>query len=208
MAEGNVLVNYRDSIEAMGMPKGKKKILLASMTLFAQRGFKGTSTAQIAEESGMSQASIFKYFPTKDDILVYIMTSLAELLVGDFATQVREFDSLEDAVEFIVRDRYELVSQNRELVKILVQEVAINDHVRGIMVGTFKDMVGQLIPQIMELGRQDKNFNRDLAEGDVFRIFLSQLGALVVQYFVLEIPGDEERDLHMVAGNIVKLLRV
>lgn len=42
---------------------------LAAIELFSQQGFDGTSTAQIAEKAGVSQATIFRYYKTKEDLL-------------------------------------------------------------------------------------------------------------------------------------------
>jgi AcrR family transcriptional regulator len=44
-------------------------ILAAAGKLFAERGFLGTSTAQIAAAAGLRQSAIFHWFPTKEAIL-------------------------------------------------------------------------------------------------------------------------------------------
>ena len=43
----------------------RKAIVEAAMPLFARRGFGGTTTKQIAEAAGVSEALLFKHFPTK-----------------------------------------------------------------------------------------------------------------------------------------------
>lgn len=40
----------------------------AAVTLFARNGFDGTSTAEVARAAGVSQATVFVYFPTKEDL--------------------------------------------------------------------------------------------------------------------------------------------
>src|SRR5271170_797173 len=42
-----------------------KAIVEAAMPLFARTGFGGTTTKQIAEAAGISEALLFKHFPTK-----------------------------------------------------------------------------------------------------------------------------------------------
>ena len=41
----------------------------AGMRLFAQRGFAGTTIDQIAEAADVSRATVFSYFPTKEEIV-------------------------------------------------------------------------------------------------------------------------------------------
>jgi AcrR family transcriptional regulator len=54
-------------------PKGsgferREEILAASLRLFGERGVHGVSTRQIATAVGISQPTLYAYFPSKDDI--------------------------------------------------------------------------------------------------------------------------------------------
>jgi len=50
------------------MPAGSRReqILQGAMRLFAQKGFRGTTTREIARHLGISEALMFKYFPSKE----------------------------------------------------------------------------------------------------------------------------------------------
>lgn len=41
----------------------------AALKLFTERGFHGTSTAQISKEAGVATGTLFNYFPTKEDLI-------------------------------------------------------------------------------------------------------------------------------------------
>jgi TetR/AcrR family transcriptional regulator, transcriptional repressor of aconitase len=43
----------------------RKAIVCAAVPLFARKGFSGTTTREIAEAAGISEALVFKHFPTK-----------------------------------------------------------------------------------------------------------------------------------------------
>jgi len=47
----------------------RKAILEAALKLFTERGFHGTSTAQISKEAGVATGTLFNYFPTKEDLI-------------------------------------------------------------------------------------------------------------------------------------------
>lgn len=47
----------------------KKALLKAALKLFTERGFHGTSTAQISKEAGVATGTLFNYFPTKEDLI-------------------------------------------------------------------------------------------------------------------------------------------
>jgi AcrR family transcriptional regulator len=58
-------------------------IIAAAASLFAAKGFNGTTTKEIAKTAGISEALLFKYFPTKQTLYAAILAEkvpLAELL--------------------------------------------------------------------------------------------------------------------------------
>lgn len=46
----------------------KAQVIDAAIALFGRHGLKGTTTRALAEAAGVSEATIFKHFPTKDDL--------------------------------------------------------------------------------------------------------------------------------------------
>lgn len=47
----------------------RAQIIDCALTLFASKGFSGTTTKQIANAAGISDTLIFQYFKTKDDLI-------------------------------------------------------------------------------------------------------------------------------------------
>src|SRR3989304_5650061 len=46
----------------------RDKILESAIRLFAEKGFSGTTTREIAEKAGVNEALIFRHFSTKRDL--------------------------------------------------------------------------------------------------------------------------------------------
>ena len=53
----------------------REQILQTAVNLFSQRGFKGTTTKEIAKAAGVSEAIIFRHFATKDELYGAILNS-------------------------------------------------------------------------------------------------------------------------------------
>src|SRR5262245_32243769 len=53
-------------------------IIAAAASLFAANGFKGTTTKHIAKTAGVSEALLFKYFPTKRALYAAILAEKAQ----------------------------------------------------------------------------------------------------------------------------------
>jgi AcrR family transcriptional regulator len=71
----------------------RAQIVETALRLFAQQGFNGTSTRQIAQAAGITEGLVFHYFPTKAHLLTAVIETrhsfLGELreLLGGAATQ-------------------------------------------------------------------------------------------------------------------------
>ncbi|HEX5707497.1 MAG TPA: helix-turn-helix domain-containing protein [Pyrinomonadaceae bacterium] len=62
-------------VEASLAPPGRmaaedrrRQIVTVAMRLFSERGFRGTTTKEIARDAGVSEAIIFRHFATKEDL--------------------------------------------------------------------------------------------------------------------------------------------
>lgn len=55
----------------------REQILQTAVDLFSKKGFKGTTTKEIATASGVSEAMVFRHFATKDDLYAAILDAKA-----------------------------------------------------------------------------------------------------------------------------------
>ena len=49
------------------------QILAVAVRLFSQRGFRGTTTKEIAQAAGVSEAMVFRHFATKEELYAAIL---------------------------------------------------------------------------------------------------------------------------------------
>lgn len=177
--------DINDWLMTSDMPFGKKQVLKAAINLFSKQGYDGTSTSQIAEASGMSQATIFKYYKSKEDLLLVILEPLIEHLLPtygkEFAQKLSEQDkNLASMIHFIVQDRYHFLVQNKDAAMILVSQLLINQQI--------KDKVLQKIAEVKDIFEQ--NIWLPLQATDELRDDLDELGFLrlvvsqIIFYFI------------------------
>ena len=55
----------------------RRQILEVAMTLFSQRGFRGTTTKEIAQAAGVSEAMVFRHFANKGELYAAILDQKA-----------------------------------------------------------------------------------------------------------------------------------
>lgn len=54
----------------------REQILAAALRLFAEQGFKGTSTAEIARSANVATGTLFHYFKTKNELISTLYTEI------------------------------------------------------------------------------------------------------------------------------------
>ncbi len=74
--------------------KAKTRSLIQehALRLFRERGYDATSVEQIAEAAEVSPSTFFRYFPTKEDVVLY--DPFDPLLLAAFAAQPRELSPI------------------------------------------------------------------------------------------------------------------
>lgn len=57
----------------MAADERRQQLLRTAVQLFSQRGFRGTTTREIAQAAGVSEAMVFRHFATKQDLYAAIL---------------------------------------------------------------------------------------------------------------------------------------
>jgi AcrR family transcriptional regulator len=65
--------NQASGSSRMSAEERKLQILRVAVSLFSQRGFGGTTTREIAQASGVSEAMVFRHFATKQELYTAIL---------------------------------------------------------------------------------------------------------------------------------------
>jgi TetR/AcrR family transcriptional regulator, regulator of mycofactocin system len=91
MSGRSVLLSKRDAVRA-GLAR-------VAIDLFARHGFEAVTIEEIARAAGISPRTFFRYFPSKDDIVLELASRLHDRLLAEF----EERPEHESAVEALRR---------------------------------------------------------------------------------------------------------
>ena len=114
-------------------PSRRRQILRVATRLFARHGFNGTTTRQIADEVGVSEAIIFRHFSRKEHLYRAVLEEkcAAHDLGGSLAEKAR---TLHDDLEFLVSVGEDLLAHDVTLGRLLMFS-ALENH--GLSHGFF-----------------------------------------------------------------------
>lgn len=131
-------------IEALAEEEGpmtarKRRIVEAAVLCFAERGYEATSTREIAQRAGVAEATIFRHFPTKKDLLLRLLRPLAARILrpaalDELGAAVRDAGGrFEPFAMAMMRNRLAFADRYAPLVRILMQEVLVDADVRDML---------------------------------------------------------------------------
>lgn len=80
----------------------KEKITKAAYNVFTNKGYHKTTMDDIANEVGVSKASLYSYFKSKEEILQTVTKENLNLSFTDFFDNKDSLDSLEDLYKYLV----------------------------------------------------------------------------------------------------------
>jgi AcrR family transcriptional regulator len=115
------------SARLLPLPERKRQVVRqaighAAWLLFADRGYEHTTVSEIARAAGVSRRSFFRYFSSKEDVVVGTTDALAEDVLAAFASRpagepplVAIQRALRPAIETRLRD----VAESRAIVSLL-----------------------------------------------------------------------------------------
>jgi AcrR family transcriptional regulator len=96
----------------------------AARAVFAERGFAGATTREIADRAGASEVLIFRYFGNKAAMFDEVIVAPFDRLIGDFLDAHRDLEMMPDRSggnEQFVRSIYPFLKTNADLLQALAK---------------------------------------------------------------------------------------
>lgn len=188
--------------EEQSMTDKQKKILIAAIDAFSEKGYASTSTSEIAKMAGVAEGTIFRHYKTKKDLLLTLLSPLLSTLIAPRV--IKDFDKVlnvshhnfEDFLRAIVKNRMEFLQKNNTLFKILIQEIPFHDDLRE----TFKNQIAVKVfgrfHEIMESYRQKGEIISIPSFSSVRLTVTSIFGYFIARYILLpDIKWDDDEEI-------------
>lgn len=167
----------------MSKEERRTQIIESAMNLFVKNGYHATTTASIAEEAGISEVTLFRYFSSKEELF---SAGLEPILVGSLEHSIDQAKDLEpiEQLRFIIKERIVFASENHQVLKLILMESQLNPEVIGF--DYIEKVLTLLKKSIQETGIviENKETMNRLLMGSIlsFLYFPQTKGAEIDQY--------------------------
>jgi AcrR family transcriptional regulator len=143
-------------LDAEQLTDTQRRILTAALEVFAEKGFTGASTAEIAARAGVAEKTIFAHYGSKQALLVKTLApSTFALLEPDafdgLFRALRSGRTLREVLTAMMRDRIGMAMKHPNRIKLVIQEAMLRSEVRDSMATKFKEVGPILLPTFRDL---------------------------------------------------------
>lgn len=141
-------------------PGRKLEIIEVSKKLFLSKGYDATSIAMILTELGIAKGTLYHHFPSKDDILLAVITDTIDKEKEKTLKLIEsiEFDGLDPLQKLLSLIKEADISEdNAELIHAL--HVQDNANMQAKMLGNYIEKFAPIYASIIEEGNDIGVFN-------------------------------------------------
>ena len=179
--------------------KAKTRALIQehALRLFRERGYDATSVEEIAEAAEVSPSTVFRYFPTKPDLVIY--DDLDERMIEAFRAQPPELNALQ-ALRASFRSGFGGLA-GEEMALQLERERLMRSvpELQSAMLGELARTVGEIADLVAERSR------RPADDDAVLALAGAVIGIAIAAWFAVDMDASPERFLDRVDTGIALL---
>jgi AcrR family transcriptional regulator len=153
-------------------------ILSVASELFMAKGFKNTSTREIALQANITQPNLYHHFKNKKELYIAVISQLTERVQKKLTPIVRSADSIEDKLHRLIKVLLEEHPANLFLMlNDMLQEMGTEYN--KVLYGIFKQTYIDNISAIFEKNESSPVFQKNICAADATRFVLYNVSALL-----------------------------
>lgn len=175
----------------------RKRMIQAAKELFAEHGFEKTTMQKIADESGVGVATLFRYFPKKEHLIIEVIKEVIEQQVPIFEkiiesnkTGIEKMDEVLTAYIMYINEENSISSKLLEAFEVYIAFIPIE-------VGLLEEIhraygkISGIILKIINEGKKDGSIQLSQTNEVIISTIMNMFGTAVKKYSLYSlIPED------------------
>ncbi|MFJ7972961.1 TetR/AcrR family transcriptional regulator [Psychrobacillus sp. NPDC096389] len=200
MSEDEVLL--QQLFEEEKLTEKQKKIIIAAIESFSEKGYAATSTNEIAKKAGVAEGTIFRHYKTKKELLVSIVAPLMTKLIGPFIVNDfhkvldRPYENVEDFLRAAIKNRSDIIKKMLPVIKIVIQEIPFQPELREQFIEQVARKTFDRILQVIK-GYQDKGQLIEMPTLSAARLAISSIFGFLISRYIFFPDSDWDDELEI-----------
>ncbi len=168
----------------------RNKIITRALEIFAEKGFQETTIAEISKASGVSEATVYEYFNSKEELLFAIPEEITRESVEDFKKILPYLKGAEHKVRAIVLGYLTLYQNNPQYSSLVLLQLKNNKKFQQTRAYELIRDIARLLLDCIREGIDEGVFKKDLDPYLIRSMLLGTIEHLCIRWHLLGVPDN------------------
>ncbi len=175
----------------------KDRIMEAALHIFAEKGFQNATITEISKEAGVSEATIYEYFGTKEDLLFAIPEKISNQTYDESSKILPYIKGVEGKLRAILLSYFNLYQSNPHYSALVLLQLMSNKRFRETPAhAAIRRSAHRLLDCIRE-GIADGTFKKDADAYLIRSMLMGTIEHLFIQWHMQGRPKTEKSLIDM-----------
>src|SRR4030067_3420858 len=163
----------------MGEPSKRDAILAGASHLFAEKGYSNTTTAEIAQEAGVAEGTLYHHFGSKDGIFLTIFDEMAEEYLAGAERLAGAGKTGAETLSGLIRFHFEYLERNKTRFLVILRDfpnhLAVGNDGRSAESRNRFSRMTDILSRVLTQGCQDGTLRPSFPIRDTAGLLLGHL---------------------------------
>lgn len=151
----------------MNKEERQEEVIQSALALFIEKGYKGTTTSEIAKMANISEVTLFRHFKSKEELFMAGVKPILQVSLNKMKLDP-SLNSFEDQLKDALLHRIMYITHHHDVIKLI-----LNEH---ILLADYANLIEQMVQDLQEtLFSYDIKKNIELKQRLLMGMFLSYL---------------------------------
>jgi AcrR family transcriptional regulator len=171
-------------------PAKSASILKAAETIFSRKGFHSATIAEIAKRAKVSEATIYEYFTSKEELLFQIPAETTRLYHEKSLEIMPYIHGAANRLRFLIERHLRLYADNPSYADVIMLIIKVNRNFIATDAYRVVRSVARQYLEVLEEGVRTREFREDIQPHTVRAMIWGTIEHLVTRKSLLGKPAD------------------
>jgi len=159
------------------------QIIEATGKLLMQKGIKGLTTKNLAQEIGFTEGALYRHFKSKEDIIALLLSYFANSIQERLSKIVEENESAEIQLKQVFNSQFVYLQRNPHCVIAILSEGLFNETERmNTTISHVFDVKMKFLNQIIEKGKKEQKITSQLETNEVIHLLAGSFRLMILKW--------------------------
>lgn len=168
----------------------KNKIIQTALVIFAEKGFQEATVSEISKAAGVSEATVYEYFKTKEDLLFAIPEEITEEAFNEWGKVLPYLRGTEAKLRAIVQGYMTLYENNPPYTALVLIQIKVYKNFLKTRAYKIIQDVSRLLLGCIQEGIDNGSFKKDTNPFLVRSMILGTIENLCIRRHLLGKPSN------------------